>query len=58
MITFKYKNNRYTVELYPCGHLASVYKNNRDNRRREVRFSTDMTVTDFLRGLEKINFDY
>jgi hypothetical protein len=55
-IIFSYKGNKYFLEFYPCGNMASVTKEG-GLYSRDIKYDSKLTVKSFLHGLEKISFN-
>ena len=55
MIHFNYKGDKYTIYFYPCNYCATIQKVG-GKIPREIMYDNKLTVKDFLKKLEKINF--
>lgn len=55
MIIFNYKNHNYELSFFPCGNLL-VIKKDTGKIAREIKYSSGVKFSDFLKRLEKINF--
>lgn len=56
-IYFNYQGEKYSIFFYPCGNMASVTKLS-NNKTRDIKYNSFVTVKDFLSKLGKINFNY